>query len=135
MFISSAVPMNDRKLMKQQTQRKPMDEREKLRKFRELDDAFAEALRELDNPDGRSGMPDAPSEVIASPLAEQEAPRQKNVEENVEKSVEKSVEDSFDKNVEQSFEERLRALMQEYQKPAEQVAELLVQLKAMGRIV
>lgn len=123
MFISSAVPMNDRKLMKQQTQRKPMDEREKLRKFRELDDAFAEALRELDNPDGRSGMPDAPSEVIASPLAEQEAPRQKNVEENVEKSVEKS------------FEERLRALMQEYQKPAEQVSELLVQLKAMGRIV
>ncbi len=131
MFISSAVPMNDRKLMKQQTQRKPMDEREKLRKFRELDDAFAEALRELDNPDGRSGMPDAPSEVIASPLEEQEAPRQKSVEENVEKSVE----DSFDKNVEQSFEERLRALMQEYQKPAEQVAELLVQLKAMGRIV
>ncbi len=131
MFISSAVPMNDRKLMKQQTQRKPMDEREKLRKFRELDDAFAEALRELDNPDGRSGMPDAPSKVIGSPLEEQEAPRQKNVEENVEKSVE----DSFDKNVEQSFEERLRALMQEYQKPAEQVAELLVQLKAMGRIV
>ena len=131
MFISSAVPMNDRKLMKQQTQRKPMDEREKLRKFRELDDAFAEALRELDNPDGRSGMPDAPSEVTAPPLEEHEAPRQKSVEENVEKSVE----DSFDKNVEQSFEERLRALMQEYQKPAEQVAELLVQLKAMGRIV
>lgn len=117
--------MNDRKLMKQQTQRKPMDEREKLRKFRELDDAFAEALRELDNPDGRSGMPHAPSEVevTAPPLEEHEAPRQK------------SVEDSLDKNVEQSFEERLRALMQEYQKPAEQVAELLVQLKAMGRIV
>jgi hypothetical protein len=115
--------MNDRKLMKQQTQRKPMDEREKLRKFRELDDAFAEALRELDNPDGRSRMPDAPSEATAPPLEEHEAPRQKSVEANVEKSVE------------QSFEERLRALMQEYQKPAEQVAELLVQLKAMGRIV
>lgn len=27
-----------------------MDEREKLRQFRELDDAFAEALRDLDGP-------------------------------------------------------------------------------------
>ncbi|MGJ7459398.1 hypothetical protein [Halomonas sp. RA08-2] len=39
------VTTNDRSRMKQQTQRKPLDEREKLRQFRELDDAFAEALR------------------------------------------------------------------------------------------
>ncbi|MFP4137009.1 MAG: hypothetical protein ACLFSR_01485 [Halomonas sp.] len=34
--------------MKHHTQRNGMDEREKLRQFRELDDAFAEALRELE---------------------------------------------------------------------------------------
>ncbi|WP_110656197.1 hypothetical protein [Salinicola halimionae] len=40
-----------------------MDEREKLRKFRELDDAFAQALREMDG-DSRSAS--NPSEEPAA---------------------------------------------------------------------
>jgi hypothetical protein len=96
--------------MKQQTQRKPMDEREKLRKFRELDDAFAEALRELDNPNAGTTLPGEPEERGQATSEEGEATRQED------------------------FEMRLNALMQEYQKPAEQVADLLVQLKALGRI-
>ncbi|MGM8848946.1 hypothetical protein ACS8E6_00345 [Salinicola halophyticus] len=39
-----------------------MDEREKLRKFRELDDAFAQALREMDGGSRRaSSKPEAPA--------------------------------------------------------------------------
>ena len=52
--------------MKQHTQQKPMDEREKLRRFRELDDAFAEALRELE---GSDNVPDASIEPSLSDYA------------------------------------------------------------------
>lgn len=37
-----------------------MDERDKLRKFRELDDAFAQALRQLDDPDSDFDIPTGP---------------------------------------------------------------------------
>ncbi|QTF91259.1 hypothetical protein [Halomonas sp. BM-2019] len=88
-----------------------MDEREKLRKFRELDDAFAEALRELDRPDCQLEIPTGPPMApLAEEVEQDEATRQ------------------------QRFEERLRALMQEYHQPAEQVARLLQALKKMGRI-
>lgn len=96
--------------MKQHTQQKPMDEREKLRRFRELDDAFAEALRELE---GSGNVPDAsiePSLLAATPVHEDEPPGRDH------------------------FEDRLLALMQEYQQPGEQVADMLATLKALGRI-
>jgi hypothetical protein len=96
--------------MKHQTNRKPMDEREKLRKFRELDDAFAEALRELDSPDSQLDIPTGPPVAPLAEAEQDEATRQ------------------------QRFEERLRALMQEYHQPAEQVARLLQALQKMGRI-
>lgn len=93
--------------MKQQTQRKPMDEREKLRKFRELDDAFAEALRELDSSDVDSDIPaEAPAATPPSP---------------------------GDTPGRDEFEDRLRTLMQEYHKPAEDVIGLLRALEAPRR--
>lgn len=93
--------------MKQQTQRKPMDEREKLRKFRELDDAFAEALRELDSSEAESDMP------AETPVAAATSPQH----------VEAPARDEF--------EDRLRTLMQEYHKPAAEVVDLLKALEAL----
>jgi len=87
-----------------------MDEREKLRQFRELDDAFAEALRELDGPDVGPDTSEVPSSLAEPPAREGEAPGQDH------------------------FEERLRALMQEYHQPAERVTDLLQTLRNLGRI-
>lgn len=46
-----------------------MDEREKLRKFRELDDAFAQALRDLDG--GSRAKPAAPEPQPVAPAFEE----------------------------------------------------------------
>lgn len=46
--------------MKYQKPHKPLDERDKLRQFRELDDAFAKALRELEDPNNRLNIPTGP---------------------------------------------------------------------------
>ncbi|GHC30759.1 hypothetical protein [Aidingimonas halophila] len=96
--------------MRYQKFNKPMDEREKLRKFRELDDAFAEALKELD---GGSGYDTPPQEDAAS----LEARRQ---EEEIERQ--------------RLFEQRLRALMSEYHLPSESVSTLMRTLLELGRI-
>lgn len=97
--------------MKQQTHRKPLDEREKLRKFRELDDAFAEALRELDDPEARSRIPVGPPVAAPRDTLECDAAAQ-----------------------EKDFETRLQALMREHQQSAEQVAELLKMMQRQERI-
>lgn len=85
-----------------------MEERDKLRKFRELDDAFAEALRGLDSPDA---APDIPTGPPVRSLDEQEADARQ-----------------------QTFERRLRELMQDYALPEASVSELLQTLRALGRI-
>lgn len=97
--------------MKQNTNRKPMDEREKLRKFRELDDAFAEALRELDDPDSKLDIPTGPPVHTLESIEQAEQSRQQ-----------------------QTFEQRLEALMREYHQPADSVSHLLQILKDLGRI-
>lgn len=89
-----------------------MDEREKLRKFRELDDAFAQALRELEQPDGALDIPTGPPVRSLSSLDEEERQRER----------------------EATFEHRLKALMQDYAQPAESVSHLLETLKALGKI-
>ncbi|MBB3232221.1 hypothetical protein [Halomonas stenophila] len=89
-----------------------MDEREKLRKFRELDDAFAEALRELENPDSRLDIPTGPP---VRSLEAQERPDDEAV-------------------LQQAFERRLKALMQDYAQPAESVRRLLETLRSLGHI-
>ncbi|MBA2778979.1 hypothetical protein H1D44_08705 [Halomonas kenyensis] len=88
-----------------------MDEREKLRKFRELDDAFAEALRELEKPDSRLDIPTGPP---VRSLEEREAEEAQQRQ--------------------QAFEQRLKSLMSEYAQPRESVAALLRTMKTLGHI-
>ncbi|MCC5883394.1 MAG: hypothetical protein JJU25_12235 [Halomonas sp.] len=88
-----------------------MDEREKLRKFRELDDAFAEALRELEKPNSKLDIPTGPP---VRSLADLEA------EEQQQRQV--------------VFEQRLKTLMNEYAQPKESVAILLRTMQSLGRI-
>ncbi|MBY6030352.1 MULTISPECIES: hypothetical protein [Halomonas] len=97
--------------MKSQSSPKPMDEREKLRRFRELDDAFAEALRSLDNPSKAAEIPTGPP-VRTIDSVEEEERRQR----------------------EEDFERRLHALIQEYAQSPETVAELVTLLQSMGRV-
>lgn len=92
--------------MKQQTFAKPMDERDKLRRFRELDDAFADALRELDNPDSQLDIPTGPP-VRSLEAQEQEAQQA----------------DAESRHL--AFERQLNALMEEYAQSAASVSELL----------
>ncbi|WP_075879242.1 hypothetical protein [Vreelandella massiliensis] len=65
--------------MKYQKVHKPVDERDKLRQFRELDDAFANALRELDDPKGSLKIPTGPP-VRSLAALEQEEQEQKEAE-------------------------------------------------------
>lgn len=102
--------------MKQQNTRQPVDEREKLRKFRELDDAFAEALRGLDAAESK---PDTRSGASAGALAGRQ---------------DAAVEPQDEKARQRLFEERLRALMSEYAQPADNVSRLLETLRSLGRI-
>ncbi|SEM19299.1 hypothetical protein [Halomonas caseinilytica] len=89
-----------------------MDEREKLRKFRELDDAFAQALRELEQPDNTLDIPTGPPVRSLAALDEEERQKER----------------------EAMFEHRLKTLMQDYAQPAESVSHLLETLKALGKI-
>ncbi|MGY6563467.1 hypothetical protein [Billgrantia ethanolica] len=97
--------------MRNQKPNRSMDEREKLRKFRELDDAFAEALRELEKPNPKLDIPTGPP---VRSLAELEAEEQQQRQ--------------------QVFEQRLKSLMNEYAQPRESVAVLLRTLQTLGRI-
>jgi len=103
--------------MKQQNSRQPVDEREKLRKFRELDDAFAEALRGLDTADSKT---DASNGASARSLEGQQQ--------------EVAVEQQDEKTRQCLFEERLKSLMSEYAQPADNVSRLLQTLKSLGHI-
>lgn len=97
--------------MKQHKPNRHMDEREKLRKFRELDDAFAEALRELEKPNSRLDIPTGPPvRSLAVQEAEDEQVRQR------------------------LFEDRLKTLMSEYAQPRESVALLLRTMQSLGHI-
>lgn len=101
-----------------------MDEREKLRKFRELDDAFADALRELERPASDSDMASDPAVRARMEQAPQhtasghEAPR--------------AVAD--EQTRQGDFEQRLEVLMREYAQSAENVRRLLETLQALGRV-
>ncbi len=87
-----------------------MDEREKLRKFRELDDAFAEALKELDG-NGQNHV--EPEEDAATREARRQAEEQER---------------------QRLFEKRLQDLMAEYRLPSESVSTLMRTLMELGRI-
>ncbi|MFQ3787573.1 hypothetical protein [Halomonas sp. A29] len=97
--------------MRNQKPNRSMDEREKLRKFRELDDAFAQALRELEKPESRLDIPTGPP---VRSLAERDAEEQQQRQ--------------------QAFETQLKSLMKEYAQPRESVAILLRTLQTLGHI-
>ncbi|KHJ51550.1 hypothetical protein LG409_08430 [Halomonas sp. NyZ770] len=85
---------------------KQLDEREKLRKFRELDDAFAQALRQLEDPDSDFDIPTGPPvRSLAELEAEDQADQQKRRDE--------------------LFGERLNVLMAEYDQSAGALRELI----------
>ncbi|WP_043518868.1 hypothetical protein [Halomonas sp. BC04] len=105
--------------MKQHKPNRHMDEREKLRKFRELDDAFAEALRELEKPNSRLDIPTGPPvRSLAAQEADDEQARQVD-EEQARQHL---------------FEERLKTLMSEYAQPRESVALLLRTMQSLGHL-
>ncbi|MFG6160111.1 hypothetical protein ACGTNG_15010 [Halomonas sp. 1390] len=102
--------------MKQHNSRQPVDEREKLRKFRELDDAFAEALRGLDAADSKPKGPSGATELS----------------EGQTQGV--AVEPQDETARQRLFEERLTALMSEYTQSADEVSRLLQTLKSLGHL-
>lgn len=85
---------------------KQSDERDKLRKFRELDDAFAQALRQLEGPNSGFDIPTGPPVRSLAALEEDDA---------VERSQERA----------RLFEERLKALMDEYNQSDQELHELI----------
>lgn len=91
-----------------------MDEREKLRKFRELDDAFAEALKGLDGSVRPEKAPDS------SPL--------RSVEE-LEREEAKRAQEARDAE----FREQLSSLMAEYAQSPRGACELLRVIEAERR--
>ncbi|QEA39726.1 hypothetical protein FGL86_12030 [Pistricoccus aurantiacus] len=86
-----------------------MDEREKLRKFRELDDAFAAALQNLDKP--------MPGTQVA------------NAYEHPEKRF-----SQHENERHRIFEQRLTELMDEYQLASDSVSALLQTLLKLKKI-
>lgn len=103
--------------MKYQKVQKPVDEREKLRKFRELDDAFAQALRQLDDPDSDFDIPTGP------PVRSLAALEQDDIAAN-----------HKDQKLEQEriFKQRFEALLSEYGVDHYDLAELVETLLGYG---
>ncbi|TVU89251.1 hypothetical protein [Vreelandella titanicae] len=103
--------------MKYQKVQKPVDEREKLRKFRELDDAFAEALRQLDDPESNFDIPTGP------PVRSLAALEQEDVETQQKEQQQEQ---------ERMFRQRFEALLSEYGVDNFDLAELIETLLGCG---
>ncbi|MCL7929049.1 hypothetical protein [Halomonas llamarensis] len=88
--------------MKYQKDHKPLDERDKLRQFRELDDAFANALRELENPKNAFNIPTGPPVRSLAALEEEE-----------QKAREQEREEAREQESAAVFRERFHALLAE----------------------
>lgn len=96
--------------MKHRNAARPHNGREKLRQFKELDDAFARALQELDDPDSRPDIPTGPPVRSAETLAQEEDAEAR----------------------ERAFGQRLESLMQEYAMSHAVLAELIGTLLECG---
>ncbi|RUR31793.1 hypothetical protein [Vreelandella nanhaiensis] len=88
---------------------KQLDEREKLRKFRELDDAFAQALRQLEDPNSDFDIPTGPPVRSLAALEEEDATERLQARERL-------------------FETQLKELMREYGQSGQAVRELIATL-------
>ncbi|NDL69473.1 hypothetical protein [Vreelandella alkaliphila] len=92
--------------MKYQKVQKQLDEREKLRKFRELDYAFSQALRQLEDPNSDFDIPTGPPvRSIAALEAEDEAVRAREQD--------------------RVFHQRLKALISEYDVSERDVSDVI----------
>lgn len=100
--------------MKYQKAHRQLDERDKLRKFRELDDAFAQALKQLEEPGNHFDIPTGPPVRSLADLEEQERKSQAQERERL-------------------FGERLKALCKEYGYSAKAVKGLVELLVHHGR--
>ena len=85
---------------------KQLDERDKLRKFRELDDAFAQALRQLEDPNSGFDIPTGPPVRSLAALEKDDADEQLQVRDRL-------------------FEQQLKALMSEYGQSDQALNELI----------
>ncbi|PRY65689.1 hypothetical protein B0H98_102218 [Vreelandella songnenensis] len=92
---------------------KQLDEREKLRKFRELDDAFAQALRQLEDPNSDFDIPTGPPVRSLAALEEDDA---------TERLEERA----------RLFEARLKELMSEYGQSETALSTLVSTLVTFG---
>ncbi len=106
--------------MKYQKVQKPVDEREKLRKFRELDDAFAQALRQLDDPESDFDIPTGP------PVRSLET-----LEQDDRETVQKEQEEQQEA-LDQVFKQRFEALLSEYSVDRNDLRALIETLLAYG---
>lgn len=98
-----------------------MDEREKLRKFRELDDAFAQALLELEGTEPANAKSD-------------KTPEEHRLEEEKHRLGEEARRREEERERQLVFERRVKALMQEYAQPADSVSTLMRTLMELGKI-
>jgi hypothetical protein len=103
--------------MKYQKVEKQLDERDKLRKFRELDDAFAQALRQLDDPDNNFNIPTGP------PVRSLAALEKDDVE---------AKQKELQQEQERVFKQRFDALLSEYGVEHHDLAELAETLLSYG---
>lgn len=92
---------------------KQLDERDKLRKFRELDDAFAQALRQLEDPSSGFDIPTGPPVRSLAALEKDDAAEQLQVRDRL-------------------FEQQLRSLMNEYDQSDHALNELISTLLEYG---
>lgn len=103
--------------MKYQKVHKPSDERDKLRKFRELDDAFAQALRQLEDPNSAMDIPTGP------PVRSLEALEEEEAEKEAEKSAERR---------DEQFQQQFEALLTEYHIAPHDLRQLIETLLTTG---
>lgn len=99
--------------MKYQKVQKQTDERDKLRKFRELDDAFAQALRQLEDPNSDFDIPTGP------PVRSLEA-------------LEAEDKKALDEEQDRLFNQRVMALISEYKQSERDVSEVIQTLLQYG---
>lgn len=107
--------------MKYQKTQKPLDERDKLRQFRELDDAFAKALRELEDPNNNLNIPTGPP---VRSLATLEDDERKELEEQALSREEQQAE---------AFRLRLEALLSTAPMSREEVLSVIHTLVDLGQ--
>ncbi len=100
--------------MKYRKAAKPHNERDKLRQFKELDDAFAKALQALDDPESAADIPTGPPVRSLATLEEEE-----------DSEVRAKAHD-------QEFIRRFEALISEYHVPHAALAELIGTLLEYG---